>query len=257
FSYSDGLGRAIQKKIQAEPGPLVPGGPVINPRWVGSGWTVFNNKGNPVRQYEPFFSKRQRADGSLFSDHRFEFGLLVGVSPVLFYDPAERVVATLHPNHAWEKVVFNPWQQATYDVNDTVLNADGATDPKQDKDVEGFFARLPITDYLPTWFEQRRAQPLNDPERVAAEKASIHRQTPIVAHFDTLGRPFLTIARNRFERNGAVVEESYPARIDLDIEGNQRVVRDAVVQNGDQLGRIVMRYDYDMLGNRIHRASIE
>jgi hypothetical protein len=43
----------------------------------------------------------------------------VGVSPVLFYDPAERVIATLHPNHTYEKVVFDPWQQTTYDVNDT------------------------------------------------------------------------------------------------------------------------------------------
>ena len=65
FSYSDGFGREIQKKIQAEPGPLVDGGPVVNPRWVGSGWTIFNNKGKPVRQYEPFFS----------ATHRFEFGV--------------------------------------------------------------------------------------------------------------------------------------------------------------------------------------
>ena len=62
--------------------------------------------------------------------------------------------------------------------------------------------------------------PANDPERMAADKASVHRQTPTVAHFDALGRSFLTIAQNRFERNGAVVEESYPTRIDLDIEGN-------------------------------------
>ena len=109
FSYSDGFGREIQKKIQAEPGPLVEGGPVVSPRWVGSGWTIFNNKGKPVRQYEPFFS----------ATHGFEFGVMVGVSPVLFYDPAERVIATLHPNHTYEKVVFDPWQQTTYDVNDT------------------------------------------------------------------------------------------------------------------------------------------
>jgi len=45
FSYSDGFGREIQRKIQAEPGPLVEGGPLVSPRWVGSGWTIFNNKG--------------------------------------------------------------------------------------------------------------------------------------------------------------------------------------------------------------------
>jgi RHS repeat-associated protein len=264
FSYSDGFGREIQKNIQAEPGPVpqrdangkiivgADGQPMmtandVSPRWVGSGWTVFNNKGKPVRQYEPFFT----------DTHRFEFDVRIGVSPVLFYDPAERVVATLHPNHTWEKVVFDPWQQTSYDVNDTVLNADGSADPKSDEDVKGFFSRLPDADYLPTWYEQRIALAANDPERVAADKAAVHRQTPAVAHLDTLGRTFLTIAHNRLERNNAIVEEKYPARVELDIEGNQRKVRDAIVQNGDVLGRIVMLYDYDMLGNRTHQASME
>lgn len=43
----------------------------------------------------------------------------------------------------------------------------------------------------------------------------------------------------------------------MDIEGQQREVRDAIVQHGDAQGRVVMRYDYDMLGNRIHQASME
>ena len=82
-------------------------------RWVGTGRTVFNNKGKPVRQYEPFFSATHLYESeSEMTD--------TGVSPVLFYDPVERVVATLHPNHTYEKVVFDPWQQTTYDVNDTV-----------------------------------------------------------------------------------------------------------------------------------------
>ena len=49
---------------------------------------------------------------------------------------------------------------------------------------------------------------------------------------------------------------SIPTRVELDIEGNQRAVRDAIVQMVTA-GRIVMRYDYDMLGNRIHQASME
>ena len=80
FSHSDGYGRAIQNKIPAEPGPVDLGGPSIDPRWVGSGWTIFNNKGKPVRQYEPFFT----------ATHKFEFAIQRGVSPTLFYDPARR-----------------------------------------------------------------------------------------------------------------------------------------------------------------------
>src|SRR5881409_1122073 len=141
FSYSDGFGREIQKKVQAEPGPVpmragdgsiivgVGGQPTmtatdVSPRWVGSGWTVFNNKGKPVRQFEPFFT----------DTHSFEFDVRIGVSPVLFYDPVERVVATLHPNHTYEKVVFDPWRQETWDVSDTLT-----LEPQNDKDVKGFF----------------------------------------------------------------------------------------------------------------------
>jgi RHS repeat-associated protein len=254
FSYSDGFGREIQKKIQAEPGPLVDGGPVVSPRWVGSGWTVFNNKGKPVRQYEPFFSQLTE------KRHHFEFGIKVGVSPILFYDPLERVVATLHPNHTYEKIVFDPWQQTTYDVNDTVAaNGTETGDPRTDADIQGYVKPYFDTqlDTWKTWHQQRIGNDLGAEERRAAEQAAKHANTPTVAHFDTLGRPFLTIAHNRFDRNGATIDEKYATRVELDIEGNQRKVRDAIVQAGDQLGRIVMRYDYDMLGNRIHQASME
>src|SRR5205085_9952817 len=52
-------------------------------------------------------------------------------------------------------------------------------------------------------------------------------------------------------------ENSFAARVELDIEDNKRAVRDAIDQAGDPLGRIVMRYAYDMLGNRIHQLSME
>lgn len=288
FSYSDGFGREIQKKIQAEPGPVpqrnaagkvivgADGQPVMtpnnaNPRWVGSGWTVFNNKGKPVRQYEPFFT----------DTHNFEFDVRVGVSPVLFYDPAERVVATLHPNHLWEKVVFDPWQQTTFDVNDTVLLHVRADDPLCDAHVAGYFGRLPNADYLPTWHELR-TQPAHaaafadryptaedrQNETTAAERAAGHADTPTTAHFDALGRPFLTVARNRVVCEGHLLhnkpDEDFRTRVELDIEGNQRKVFDERkrpdVDNlplGLLVQRVVMQYAYDMLGNRIHQLSME
>nr|WP_281720112.1 SpvB/TcaC N-terminal domain-containing protein [Nitrosomonas nitrosa] len=256
FSYSDGFGREIQKKIQAEPGPLDvndPQAPVVNPRWVGSGWTIFNNKGKPVRQYEPFFS----------ATYDFEFGVMVGVSPVLFYDPAERVIATLRPNHTYEKVVFDPWQQTTYDVNDTCAARNVQTgDPRTDPDIGGFVAEYfktqPAT--WQTWHAQRIGGALGMDEQRAAQRAAAHADTPTTAHFDTLGRPFLTLARNRVVCAGHDIdgtEDSFATRVELDIEGNQRAVRDAIQQAGDPLGRTVMRYAYDMLGNRIHQLSME
>jgi RHS repeat-associated protein len=236
FGYSDGFGREVQKKLQAEQGTLVEGGPSVDLRWVSSGWIIFNNKGKPVRQYEPFFD----------DTHDFKFGVQAGVSPILFYDPVERVVATLHPDHTWDKVVFDPWRQTSFDVNDTMLVAD----PQADPDVGPYFRRLPSGDFLPTWYASRIGGAMGPDEQAAAQKAAVHADTPAVAFFDTLGRPFLTVAHNRFERNGATVEEHYPTRVEIDIEGNQREIRDA-------LGRAVMRYDYDMLGTRVHQASME
>ncbi len=240
FGYSDGFGREIQKKIQAEPGPVVDKGPVITPRWVSSGWTIFNNKGKPVRQYEPFFSQLTT------KGHQFEFGVQAGVSPILCYDPVGRVIATIHPNHTYEKVVFDPWHQESWDVNDTVLQ----TDPTADPDVGDFFQLLPTPDYSPTWYTQRAGGGLGAHEQDAASKTAAHANTPSTAHFDTLGRTFLNILDN-----GSGVK--FPSRIELDIQGNQRSVRDAIVQAGDQHGRIVMRYDYDMLKQHIHQASME
>lgn len=272
FSYSDGFGREIQEKIQAEDGPLDvnnPRVPAVSPRWVGSGWTIFNNKGKPVRQYEPFFS----------ATHHFEFGVMVGVSPVLFYDPAERVIATLHPNHTYEKVVFDPWQQTTYDVNDTCAprvaqsgdprpsqTGDPRTDPNIGGYVAEYFKTQPAT--WQTWRKQRIGGALGPHEQAAAARASAHANTPTTAHFDALGRPFLTVACNRVVCKDHPLDgkpdEDFRTRVEHDIEGNQRAVLDERKlpdANGVPLGapeqRIVMRYDYDMLGNRIHQLSME
>jgi RHS repeat-associated protein len=252
FAASDGFGRVIQKKLQAEPGPVVSGGAVVEPRWVGSGWAIVNNKGKPVRQYEPFFT----------ATHRFEFGMEAGVSTVVFYDPVERVVATLHPNHTYEKVVTGPWARVTWDTNDTVLS-----DPRSDGDVtgytRGYFAALPPSPPATaweTWRAQRQEGALGPREQAAAEKAAAHAGTPTVMHFDALGRPFLTVVQNVVACPGHPQDgtsETLYGRTELDVEGNQRVVRDASVQDDDPLGRIIVEHTYDMLGTCMHQRSMD
>lgn len=271
FSYWDGFGREIQKKTEAEAGPVcerddndviildAAGQPQMtlderSPRWVGSGWMVRNRKGKPVRQYEPFFT----------DTHRFEFDSRIGVSALLFYDALDRVVATLHPNHAWEKVVFGAWRRESWDLCDTV----SIGDPGEDEHVGAFFSRLPRNDYIPTWFDVRVASAWTsratllwpDPSTRAAEQRSavttaVFGATPAISHLDSLGRPFLNVAHNKFKYSDSATtdpatEEFYRTRAVLDIEGNQRAVIDAH-------DRVVMRYAYDMLGNRIHTASID
>jgi RHS repeat-associated protein len=147
--------------------------------------------------------------------------------------------------------VFDPWHQAIWDVNDTVL----VPDPKSDPDVGDFFRRLPDADYLPTWYAQRQNGAIGTQEQEAAKKAAIHADTPTIAHADSLGRSFLTIAHNRFKYSDTAptdlpITEFHREQIVFDIEGNHRKAIDAK-------NRAVMQYDYDMLGSRIHQASRE
>ncbi|MFF4606443.1 SpvB/TcaC N-terminal domain-containing protein [Streptomyces sp. NPDC001339] len=236
LDYSDGFGRTVQSKSLVEPGPLTDGGPELGTRWAGTGWTIFDNKGNPVREYEPFFT----------ATHRFEFAAATGVGTVRFYDPVGRVVAELRPDATYAKTVFGPWRQETWDGNDTVL-----TDPRRDPDVAGYVSRhLDGIDGWTTWYTRRVDGRLGPAEQRAAEQTALHAGTPARSWSDSLGRTFLTVAHNRFLREGNPVDEISATRSRLDIEGNERELRDA-------LGRAVVRYGYDMLGSRVARSGMD
>lgn len=229
FSYSDGLGRVVMKKIQAEPGlvrRLDAAGNIIEVdtspavRWVGTGRTIFNNKRKPVKKYEPFFSAT--------SEYETEEQLVVvGVTPILRYDPLGRLIRTDLPNGTFSKVEFDPWTQTTWDDNDTVRQS--------------------------RWYVERGSpdpagsRP-SDLEARAAWLAVKHANTPAVAHLDTLGRAFLTIADNGPAADGT--PQNFETRVELDIEGNQRSVTDA-------RGNRVMEYAYDMLSSKILQRSMD
>jgi len=107
---------------------------------------------------------------------------------------------------------------------------------------------LPESDYLPTWYRCRVGGELGPHEKIAAEKAAACANTPTVIHFDALGRHFLTIADNGRDAEG--LQRLYSTRTEFDIEGNPRAVI-------DPLDRVVMRYDYNVLGARIRQQSME
>ena len=243
FSYSDGFGREIQRKGQAAVGPLSEDGPDVEHRWVGSGWTVFNSKGKPVRQYEPFFT----------ATPGFEFARAAGVSSVLFYDPAERVAAALSPDGGYAKTTFDPWCQDVWDAADTVL-----LDPRDDPDVAGYAGRwLALLSEQPggwaTWY-QRRADGGHGraAQRAAMQSGHYAAGTPTRSWFDSLGRTFLTVERNRIpiQSGDELIDQYSRTHSLLDIQGNEHEARDA-------LGRAVMRYSYAMLGGQVARTGMD
>ncbi|WP_394826074.1 SpvB/TcaC N-terminal domain-containing protein [Pendulispora albinea] len=181
YSYTAGHGREVLRKVQAE--PEASGAP----RWVGNGRTVFDNKGNPIKQYEPYFAPTGGYDA--------ESDLAVsGVTSIFRYDALGRLIRTDFPNGTHSKVEFDSWHQASWDANDTVLDS--------------------------AWYRSRVALPAGNPERRAAELTAAHANTPTVVHQDTLGRAFLTRADNG-------PKGIYDTRTALDIEGNVLKLTDA------------------------------
>jgi len=200
---SDGTGNVLMKKVQAEPDPdSTAADPPL--RWIVNGLTVLNNKGKPVKQYEPAFSpvgfgcERPQANG---------------VTTVIYYDAAGRPVRTELPDGTFSRVEFSPWQVTTYDQNDTALDS-------------AWYAERDAATAAPA--EEKRAA-------LQAEKCA---DTPAVTILDSLGREVIAIAHNRVPDddvslantpllNRPWLDERYVTVTKLDAEGKPLWIRDA------------------------------
>lgn len=222
FEYSDGMGSVLVQKVQAEPereGESL--------RWIANGKTILNNKGNPVKQYEPYFSP---------GGHRFEEPIEVGVTAVLYYDAAGRQVRAEMPDGTYSRVAFSPWFMAAWDASDTVGEPNNA------------------------WY--RRYNRGSDAERRAARLALLHADTPAVTHLDSLGREVVAVAHNKWERGETVTEEKYVTYTKLDIESKPLWIRDArgnrVMEYITQPGAMTEFVPcYDIAGNLLFQHSMD
>ena len=246
---SDGAGRPIQTKKLIDPGSLSDetGPPNADPKWLTSGWTIFDNKGDPVRRYEPFYSVT----------HEFEFGNQVGVSPTTFYDSLGRVVAVLAPDHTWEKTARGVWHQEMWSQGDTI----SATDPRNDPDVGSYFRRLPLPSsspigtpsplFWPTWAASRLNGSLGPEEKKAAENAMVCADTKDTVYTDATGTGFVSIKINRSKRSdGSLQDEQVIMRSETDVEGY-------LIKITDPLDRVVLKNEYDMAGHALRSQSME
>jgi hypothetical protein len=238
--YSDGFGRLLQTRTQAEDvlfgdpnfggavlsadQAVVTGGTVGRPRAAGdrpnvivSGWQVYDNKGRVVEKYEPFFDTGYEYDPP--GDAQF------GQKATMFYDPRGQVIRTLNPDGSEQRVIYGvpltldnpdestptPWEAFTYDANDNA----GRTH----HDVSLAYQH--------------------------------HWNTPASITVDALGRTISAIARNRDApaNPGDPLPPIQEIRTQstYDIRGNVLMVTDA-------LDRVAFRYTYD-LANRPWRID--
>lgn len=236
FAYSSGTGETLLTKSQAEPAEDDPAGSL---RWIVSGKTVVNNKGKPVKQYEPYFTDH----------HRYEEPVEQGVTPLIFYDAVGRVVQTEHPDGTVSQVEITPWHTVGHDQLDTVEPGN-------------------------RWCEAMTG-PAATPEGLrAAEQSLDHAGTPSLTFLDTLGREVVAVAHNRtlvHREDGTteLVNERYPTITKLDAEGKPLWIRDV-------RGNLVMQYiappvannsaadpvsgyspTYDIAGNLLFQHSMD
>jgi len=204
FEYSDGGGNVLVSKTQAE--PETSGGPM---RWIANGKTILNNKGKPVKQYEPYFT----------DSHKFEKLLEVGVTPIMYYDAADRLIRTELPDGTFSRVEFSPWHVTSFDPNDTVLEPGNEWHERRTDSTHPDFP-----DYKTPENQQ------------AAQLAAVHANTPATVFLDSLGRDVISVEHNTFKNEvGELFEEKYVTYTKLDAEGKPLWIRDA-------RGNLVMQY---------------
>lgn len=164
--YSDGFGRMVQTRIQAEEvlfGDVFFGNDVLtadqkdlvvtkkvvpqrintdenNPNVVVSGWQIYDNKGQVIEKFEPFYSTGW--DYKNPDEERDEQSQpLAGKSIRMEYDPRGQVIRTINPDDSEQRVIYGipntldtpddftptPWEAYTYDANDLAPLTHGNT----------------------------------------------------------------------------------------------------------------------------------
>jgi RHS repeat-associated protein len=223
FTYADGAGQEVLTKSRVLPGPAplqdpVSGALILDvagnvqltlpgtPRWVGSGRVVPNNKGEPLKEYESYFS-------SVAAFDREQALVFNSPAAIFHYDPLSRLTRTQFPDGTESRVARSTWSEVHSDRSDTVAASRWAADAALSADAE-----------------LQRALALS----------LAHAGTPLLQHLDALGRVFRTD-----ENNGtAAAPELHTTTVHLDIGGRTLQITDArgniagTVQH-DLLGRVL------------------
>ncbi len=243
--YSDGFGRLIQSRTQAEEvifGDSIFGDSGLDTAGVSdtdptgventdpdnlnvvvSGWQVYNNKGKVVEKYEPYYDQGfdfLSPSGGGQGEETARTALSRSQKIKMFYDPRGQLIRTVNPDSTEQRVVLGipkdlttpdvytptPWESYSYDANDLKLLTN------------------PTDSTVP----------------------SDHYYTPSNSVIDALGRTIKTIDRNC---TSGVIEEIV-MQYEYDIRGNLLTVT-------DPLNRTTFTHEYDLANRPLKTTHID
>ncbi len=204
LSRSDGFGRLLEAKARIESAQLTTQEQqAMNSSycWLTSGRVEYNNKGLPVRQWEPYASNTP----DYISNNK---AVQVGVSSMLFYDPLDRNNKVITAKGFLEKHTWTAWENNTYDANNLLLQSPwwevNVTTPDEDA----------------IYYD---AEVANDPaaiERLEAIAAVCH-QCHVTDYLDNLDN---TIVHRQRLRTPATVNEApelLDTIVEFDVQGRE------------------------------------
>jgi RHS repeat-associated protein len=239
--YSDGFGRLVQTRSQAEefvfgdtgddvglpiqadvaPGPAV--AQKTKDAVVVSGWQVYDNKGRVIEKYEPFFSQ----------EFEFEPDTKKGQHATLFYDPRGNPIRTLNPDGSQQRVILG----RPRNPSDLTLTADDLLSA----DVPDGFEPTPWETYT---YDANDLAELTHPGANRADAS--HPFTPANSVSDALGRVLCQVQRN----GGNPARDWFITRTEYDLRGNTVKIIDA-------LGRNAFLHAFDLLNRPLRVESID
>ena len=260
--YSDGFGRMIQTRTQAEEttfgdaadGNIQSGNTRIvdtnaglpqdqtaqntnaigyinlddsteNMNVIVSGWQVYDNKGRVIEKYEPFYAKGFDFETPIDNLLNYKGGVQ-GKKVRMYYDPRGQVIRTVNPNNSQQWVLFGkPYKN-------------NIQNPKS-------LHPTPWESY--TYDANDLAAITQDTlneEETALTPAS-HHYTPSNSEIDPLGRTVKTV-----DRNDSAGQDEIVMRYAYDIRGN-------LLKTTDALGRTAFQYRYDFSNRPLKVTHID
>lgn len=214
IEYKDGLGRSITKKVKT--------GYQENIKWITQGKKTYNNKGDIVQEFAPYYSDDATYNATTDGNGQ-------GLSTRIYYDIQGRVIKKVFPDDSSKTTSYTAWDRTESDENDN------------DPDSPHF--NTPVTSYLdPLGRVFLISQKLNAADAIEERRVLDPKDRPLQIK-DALGRMSF---QYKYDLTGELL---YTKNIDKGEEWTITNVAKSPVYQHNILG--TKRLQYDLLNRLI------